>query len=52
MMFLLINPRTYTQSHTPIVVQGGVDGTLPPWVFGMLHYMYYFETVLPSVKSL
>ena len=51
-MFLLINPRTYTQSHTPIVVQGGVDGTLPPWVFGMLHYMYYFETVLPSVKSL
>ena len=21
------NPRTYTQSHTPTVVQGGIDGT-------------------------
>ena len=33
----LINPRTYRQSHTPTVVQGGV--------FDMF---MYFETILPS----
>ena len=42
------NPRTYTQSHTPTMVQGGVDG-IPPCVFDMLQY---FETILPSVESL
>ena len=45
-----INPRTYTQSHTPTVVQGGVDWTPPPpWVFDTLQS---FETILPSVESL
>ena len=44
-----INLRTYTQSHTPTVVQGGVDWTLPPWVFDTLQY---FETYLPLVESL
>ena len=49
-----INPRTYTQIHTPTLVQGvgggetGVDGTLPR-VFDMLEYS---EIILPSVKSL
>ena len=42
------NPRTYTQSHTPTMVQGGVDG-IPPCVFDMSQY---FETILPSVESL
>ena len=45
-----INPRTYTQSHTPTVVQG--RGWLTPpslWVFDTLQY---FETILPSVESL
>ena len=51
-----INPRTYTQIHTPTVVQaegGGGEGvkwmeTLPG-VFGMLQY---FEMILPLVESL
>ena len=32
MMFLLMNPRTYTQSHTPTVVQlgGGGGGVIEP----------------------
>ena len=46
------NPRTYTQSRTPTVVQreggGRVNGSLP-CVFYMLQY---FETILPSVESL
>ena len=41
------NPRTYAQSHTPTVAQGGVDGT-PPLSFDMLQYL---ETILPSVES-
>ena len=46
---LYINPRTYTPIHTPPVVQGGVNGPLPPpRVFDMLQY---FETILPSVES-
>ena len=40
----IINPRTYTQVHTPIVVQEGVDGG-----FDMLQY---FETILPLVEGL
>ena len=49
-----MNTRTYTQIHTPTVVQGGgggvtgVDGTRPR-VFDMLEYS---ETILPSVESL
>ena len=50
-----INTRTYTQIHTPTVVQGGgggggggVDGTRPR-VFDMLEYS---ETILPSVEGL
>ena len=39
----------YTQSHTPTVVQGGVDGPPPPWGFEMLQY---FETILPSVDAI
>ena len=42
---LVINPRTYTQIHTPTVVQVGVDGPPPPRLFGMLQY---FETILPA----
>ena len=44
------NPRTYKQSHTPTVVQGGggVDGALP-WVFVMLQD---FEKISPLVESL
>ena len=41
------------QMHTPTVVQGtrggGEGGWTPPSVFDMLQY---FETILPSVKSL
>ena len=47
-----INPRTYTQSHTPTVVQGELMEFPPPplpWVFDMLQY---YETILPSVESL
>ena len=49
----LINPRTYTQIHTPTVVQGRVGGggwmEPLPGVFDMLQY---FETILPLVESL
>ena len=45
----ILNSRTYTQSHTPTVVQGGwVDGTLP----GVFDLLQYFETILPLVESL
>ena len=45
----MFNPRTYTQIHTPTVVQGW--GLMKPLlrVFDMLQY---FETILPSVESL
>ena len=44
---LYINPRTYTEIHTPTVVQGGVNETSPR-VFDMLQY---FKTIVPSVES-
>ena len=43
------NPRTYKQSHTPTVVQGGAWMEPLPGVFDMLQY---FETILPLVESL
>ena len=43
------NPRTYTQIHTPTVVQGKRGLIEPlPCVFDMLQY---FETILSSVES-
>ena len=44
-----INPRTYKQSHTPTVVQGGAGLMDPPWFFVMLQY---FEKISPLVESL
>ena len=48
-----LNPRTYTQIHTPTVVQGvggGAGWMVPlPGVFDMLQY---FERILPLVESL
>ena len=51
---LYVNFRTYTQIHTPTVVQGGTGGgggwwmELLPGVFDMLHY---FETILPLILT-
>ena len=39
----LINPRTYSQIHTPSLIQGGGGG-----VFDMLQY---FETILLLAES-
>ena len=44
-----MNPRTYTQIHTPTVVQGGGGVEPLPRVFDMLQY---FEMILPLVESL
>ena len=44
-----INPRTYTQIHTPTVVRGGGWMETLPGAFDMLQY---FETILPLVESL
>ena len=48
----LFNPRTYTQIHTPTVVQegGGGGGGLEP-LRGVFDLMQYFETILPLVES-
>ena len=43
------NLRTYTQIHTPTVVQGGGGMEPLPGVFDMFQY---FETILPLVESL
>ena len=43
-----LNPRTYTEIHTPTVGQGRVDET-PPGFFYMLQY---FEMILPLVESI
>ena len=48
----ITNPRTYTQVHTPTVVQrrgGGGGGWGYEGVFDMLQY---FETILPLVEGL
>ena len=44
-----LNPRTYKQSHTPTVVQGGGLMEPLPWVFAVFQY---FGDILPSVESL
>ena len=47
-----VNPRTYKQPHTSIVVQQWGEGGgwwMPPWVFVMLQY---FERISPLVESL
>ena len=51
--FILLNPRTYTQSHTPTVVQGGGGGP-GRLIYPLLSFLYFavFETILPSVESL
>ena len=51
LLLLLFNPRTHTQTDTPIVVQGGGSSRMEPLpvVFDML---YYFEMILPLVESL
>ena len=41
------NPWTYTQIHTPTMVQGGLMEPLPK-VFDML---LYFETILPFLQD-
>ena len=38
----LVNRRTYTQIHTPTMVQGG----------GFFDRLQYFETVLPFMESI
>ena len=49
---ITVNTRTYKQSHTPTVVQGGGGGGLIeplPWVFAVFQY---FGEILPLVESL
>ena len=52
--FILLNPRTYTQSHTPTVVQGGGGVGAGRLIYPLLSFLYVavFETILPSVESL
>ena len=49
----IINPRTYTQIHTPTLIQGGGGGgdwmELLPGVFDIFQN---FETILPLEESL
>ena len=48
------NPRTYTQIHTPIVVQeegGGGGGWIEP-LSGVFDMLQYFKTILPLVESI
>ena len=46
---LLSDPRTYTQIHTPTVVQVGGGGWMEPLPSVMLQYL---KTILPLVESL
>ena len=47
----IINHRTFTQIHTPTVVQEGGGGWMEP-LPGVFDTLQYFETFLPLVKSL
>ena len=53
----MLNPLTYTQIHTPTVVQGrgegggGVGGWMQP-LPGVFDMFQYFETILPLLESL
>ena len=53
-VILHVNPRTYKQIHTPIVLQGrGVEGGgwMEP-LSGVFDMLQYFETILPLAESL
>ena len=47
----LINPRTYTQSYTPTVVQGGGGGVLQPLPWVSFAVLQYLENILPVMWS-
>ena len=49
-MQIKLNPPTYTQIHTPTLVQGG-GGWMEP-LPGVFDFLQYFETILPLVESL
>ena len=46
-----VYPRTYTQIHTPTVVQGGRGAWMEP-LPGVFDMLQYFETILPLVETL
>ena len=52
----MLNPLTYTQIHTPTVVQGrGGGGGWGGWMQplpGVFDMFQYFETILPLLESL
>ena len=53
-VILHVNPRTYKQIHTPIVLQGrggGGWGWMEP-LSGVFDMFQYFETILPLAESL
>ena len=52
-VILHVNPRTYKQIHTPIVLQGrgGGGGGMEP-LSGVFDMLQYFETILPLAESL
>ena len=50
LMQIKLNPPTYTQIHTPTLVQGG-GGWMEP-LPGVFDFLQYFETILPLVESL
>ena len=45
------NPRTYTQIHSPTVVQGVGEGWMEP-LPGVFDMLQYFVTILPLMESL
>ena len=52
-----LNPRTYTQSHFPFLVQegmgeGGGGGGLMELLPRVFDILEYFKKILPSVESL
>ena len=48
--FMLTHPRTYTQIHTPTLIQGREGWMEPPPEF--FYLLHYFETIFPLVESL